>query len=132
MLDGTKKTEFATWTQSIENTARICSLDAMNITLSKLQGAPLKSAIYLEGKEMSTGKKLSWTTLKQHLTANYFKIPYDTHAINTYDTLQQGADESTKAYLHRAKDIPEHIYHTNNVSSITARGTNHTKILTGL
>ena len=76
----------------------------------------MKLAIYLEGKEMSTGKKLSWTTLKQHLTANYSEIPYDTHAINAYNTLQQGADESTKAYLHRAQDIfLEHIHHTNNM-----------------
>ena len=84
---------------------RICKLDAINITLSKLQGAPLKSAIYLEGKEMSIGKKLSWTTLKQHLTANYSKVPYDAHAVNAYNTLQQGTDKSTEAYLHRAQDI---------------------------
>ena len=51
MFDGTKKAEFATWAQSIENAVRICNLDAMHIALSKLQGAPLKSAIYLEGKE---------------------------------------------------------------------------------
>ena len=64
MFDGTKKAEFATWAQSIENTVRICNLDAINIALSKLQGAPLKSAIYLEGKEMSTGKKLFLDYLK--------------------------------------------------------------------
>ena len=67
MFNGTKKAEFTTWVQSIENTVRICNLDAINITLSKLQGALLKSAIYLEGKERSSGKKLSWTTLKLHL-----------------------------------------------------------------
>ena len=132
MFDGTKKAEFATWALSIENATRICSLDAINIALSKLQGAPLKSAIYLEGKETSSGKKLSWTTLKQHLTTNYSKIPYSTHAINAYETLQQGADKSTKANLHRVQDILEHIHHTNNMSSITGIGTNHTKILTGL
>ena len=127
-----KKAEFATWAQSIENAARICNLDAINVTLSKLQGALLKLVIYLEGKEMSTGKKLSWTTLKQHLTANYSKIPYNTHAINTYDTLQQGMEESTEVFLHRAQDILECIHHTNNMPSITAIGTNHAKILTGL
>ena len=107
----------------------ICNLDAINIPLSKLQGAPLKSAIYLEGKETSTGKKHSWIILKQHLTANYSKIPYNTNAINAYGTLQQGIDESTKAYLHRAQDVLEHIHHTNNMSEITAIGANHTKIL---
>ena len=107
-------------------------MDAIDIALSKLQGAPLKSTIYLEGKETSTGKKLSCTTLKQHLTSNYSKVPYDAHAINAYNTQQQGTDESTEAYLNRAQDILEHIHHTNNMSSITAIGTNHTTILTGL
>ena len=37
-----------------------------------------------------------------------------------------------EAYLHRAQDILEHIHHTNNMSEITAIGTNHAKILTGL
>ena len=46
--------------------------------------------------------------------------------------LQQGTNESTKAYLHRAQDIFECIHHTNDMSSILAIGTNHTKILTGL
>ena len=74
-FDGAKKAEFVTRAQSVENAARICNLDAVSITLSKLQGAPLKSAIYLEGKETTAGKKLSWNTLKQHLTANYSGIP---------------------------------------------------------
>ena len=132
MFDGTNKAEFATWEQSIKNAVRLCNLDALSITLSKLQGAPLKSANYLEGKEINSGKQLSWTTLKQHLTSNYSEIPYDTHMINAYDTLQQGTDESTEAYLHRTQDILKCIHHTNDMSSITAVGTNHAKILTGL
>ena len=43
-FDGAKKAKFATWTQSIENTTRICNPVAVNITLSKLQEAPMKSA----------------------------------------------------------------------------------------
>ena len=104
-FDGTKKAEFVTWYHSIENAMRICNLDAINITLSKLQGVPLKLAIYLEGKETSTGKKLSWITLNQHLTASYSKFPYNPHAINAYNTLQQGVDESTEAYLHKVQDF---------------------------
>ena len=110
-FDGTKETKFATWTQRIENAFRICNLDALNTTSSKLQGAPFKSAIYLKGKETSSGQKPSWNTIKQHLTANYSEIPYDTHAMNVYDTLQQGPDEPTEAYLQRAQDILEHIHH---------------------
>ena len=49
--------------------------------------------------------------------------------MNAYDILQQGPDEPTEAYLHRAQDILEHIHHTNNMSEITAIGTNHAKIL---
>ena len=60
------------------------------------------------------------------------EIPYDTHAINAYDSLQQGNDESTEVYSHRAQDILEHIHHTNDLFSITAIGMNHVKILTGL
>ena len=60
------------------------------------------------------------------------EILYDTHAINTYDSLQQDNDESTEAYLHRAQDILGCIHHTNDMSSITAIGPNHAKILTGL
>ena len=86
----------------------------------------------MKGKETNSGRKLSWTTLKQQLTSNYSEIPYDAHMINAYDTLQQGTDESTEAYLHRVQDILECIHHTNDMSSITAIGANHTKILTGL
>ena len=46
------------------------------------------------------------------------------HAINAYDTLQQGSDEPTETYLQRAQDILEHIHHTNNMSEITAIGNN--------
>ena len=60
------------------------------------------------------------------------EILYDTLAINAYDSLQQGNNESTEAYLDRAQAILEHIHHTNDMSSITAIGTNHAKILTGL
>ena len=132
MFDGTKKAEFPAWAQNIDNAVIICKLNAINIALSILQRVPLKSAIYLEGKETSLGKKLSWTTLKQYLTSNYSEIPYDMHAINIYDTLQQGTDELTEPYLHRAQDILECMHHTNNMSLVTATGTNHAKILTGL
>ena len=104
IFDGSNKADFTAWAQSIPNAARLCHLNTLSIALSKLQGVPLKSANYLEAKETNTGKTLIWSTLKQHLTSNYSKIPYDTHAINAYDMLQQGNDESTKAYLHRVQD----------------------------
>ena len=81
----------------------------------------------LRDQRSYAGKALTWSTLKKHLTSNYSEIPYDTHSINAYDGLQQGNDESTEAYLHRAQDILECIHHTNDMSSITAIGTNHAK-----
>ena len=68
---------------------------------------------------------------KKHLTSNS-EIPYDTHAINAYDSLHQGSDELTIVYLHRVQDILKCIHHTSDMSSITAISTNHAKILTGL
>ena len=116
----------------MENATSLCNLDTLSIALSKLQGALLKSANYLESKETNSGKTLVWSSLKKHLTSNYSEIPYDTHAFNAYDSLQQGNNESTEACLHRAQDILECIHHTNDMSSITAIGMNHAKILTGL
>ena len=130
IFDGSNKADFTVLAQSIENAARLCHLDTLSIALSKLQGAPLKSADYLEAKETNASKTLIWSSLKQ--TSNYSKILYDTHAINVYDTLQQGKNESTKSYLHRVQEILEYIHHTNDMTSISAIGTNHTKILTGL
>ena len=132
IFDGSNKGEFTMWAQSVEKATRLCHLDTLSIALSKLQGALLKLGSHLETEEVNSGKTLVWPTLKKHLTSNYSEIPYNTHAINAYNTLQQGSDESTEAYLHRAQDILECIHHTNNMSSITAIGKNHAKILTGL
>ena len=132
IFDGSKKGKFTTWAQSVGNAARLCHLVTLSIALSKLQGALLKLASYLETKEVNSGKTLLWPTLKKHLTSNYSEIPYDTHVINAYDSLQQGNDESTETYLHRAHDILEHIHNTNDMFSITAIGMNHAKIFTGL
>ena len=116
----------------MENAARLCNLDTLSIALSKLQGPPLKSASYLESKETSPGKQLVWPSLEKHLTSNYSEIPHDTHVINVYNSLHQGSDESTIAYLHRVQYILKHIHHTSNMSSITAIDTNQVKILTSL
>ena len=71
IFDGSNKAEFTAWVQSIENATRLCHLDALSIALSKLQGATLKFANYLETKETNAGKTLIWSTLKEHLTSNY-------------------------------------------------------------
>ena len=99
------KSEFISWAQSVENAAKLCNLDTLTITLSKIQGPPLKLVHFLKSKEFGSGKQLNWHSLKKHLTTNYSEIPYDTHTINAYDNLHQGSNESTSAYLHRVQDI---------------------------
>ena len=131
-FNGNNKSEFTLWVQSVENAAKLCNLDTLTITLFKLQGPPLKMVHFLESKEASSGKQLNWYSLKRHLTANYSDIPYDMHAINAYDNLYQGNNESTSAYLYRTQDILECIHHTSDMTSISTIGTNHVKILTGL
>ena len=125
--DDSNKSKFTSLAQNIKHAARLCNLDTLSIALSKLQGVPLKLASYLESKETNSGKTLVWSSLKKHLTSNYLEILCDTHAINAYDSLQQGNNESTEAYLHRAQDILECIHHTNYMSSITAIGMNYSK-----
>ena len=132
IFNGSNKSEFTLWAQSVENATRLCNLDTLSLALSKLQGAPLKSASYLESKEANSDKTLVWSSLKKHLTSNYSEIPYYTHAINAFNSSQQDGNWSTEAYLHRAQDILDCIHHTNDMSSITAIGTKHAKILTGL
>ena len=131
IFDGNNKSKFTSWEQSVENAAKLHNLDTLSITLSKLQGPPLKSACFLESKEVSSGKQLDWHSLKKHLTTNYLEIPYNTHTINAYDNLHQGSDESTGVYLHRAQDILMHIHHTSDMTSLSSIGTNHAKILIG-
>ena len=132
IFNGNNKSEFTSWAQIVENAAKLCNLNTLSITLSKLQGPPVKSAHFLESKEVSSGKQLDWHSLKKHLITNYSEIPYDTHAINVYDNLHQGSNESTSTFFHRVQDILERIHHTSDMTSISAISTNHAKILTGL
>ena len=111
-FDGNNKSEFTSWEQSVENAVKLCNMDTLTIALSNLQGPPLKSAHFLESKEVSSGKQLKWHSLKKHLTTNYSEIPYNTHATNAYNNLHQGSDESTSAYLHRVQDILKHVHNT--------------------
>ena len=82
IFNGSNKSKFTLWAQSVENAARLCNLDILSIALSKLQGTPLKSASYLESKEANSGKALVYSPLKKHIMSNNSEILYDTHAIN--------------------------------------------------
>ena len=58
IFGGSNKSKFTLWAQSVENAARLCNLHTLSIALSKLQGALLKLASYLESKEANSGKAL--------------------------------------------------------------------------
>ena len=72
IFDGSNKSELTSWEQSVENTARLCNLETLSIALSKLQGAPLKSASYVESKETNSGKTLVWFYLKKACNKSLF------------------------------------------------------------
>ena len=74
-FNGNNKSEFTLWAQSVEKAAKLCNLDTLSIALSKLQGPPLKSAHFLESKEVSSGKQLDWLSLKK---ASNYKLFRDT------------------------------------------------------
>ena len=59
IFNGNNKSKFTSWAQSVENAAKLCNMDTLTIALSKLQGLPLKSACFLESKEVSSGKQLN-------------------------------------------------------------------------
>ena len=63
-FDSNNKSEFTSWVQSVENPAKLCNMDTLTITLTKLQGPPLKLAHFLESKEVGSGKQLNWHSLK--------------------------------------------------------------------
>ena len=63
-FDGSNKSKFTSWVQSVENVAKLCNMDTLTIALSKLQGPPLKLACFLESKEVGSGKQLNWHFLK--------------------------------------------------------------------
>ena len=132
IFDGTNKGEFTSWAQSVENAAKLCNIDTLTITISKLLGPPLKSSCFLKSKEVGSGKQLNWHSLKKHLTTNYLEIPYNTHTINLYDNLHQGSNESTSTYFHRVQEILKQIHHTSDMTSISTISTNHATILTSL
>ena len=99
IFDGSNKSKFTSWVQSVENATRLCN--SLSIALSKLQGGPLKLASYLESKEANLGKTLVQSSLKKHLTSNYSENLYDTHAINAYNSLKQDSNKSTEVYSAR-------------------------------
>ena len=62
----------------------------------------------------------------------YPVIPSDTHATQAFTHLEQGLDELLDNYLHHMCELLSKIYHTSDMSSISAEGTNHYAVAYGL
>ena len=59
-------------------------------------------------------------------------MPLDTHATQAFTHLEQGLDEHFDEYLHCASDLLPKIYHTSDMSRISAEGANHYAVVYGL
>ena len=62
----------------------------------------------------------------------YSIIPLDTHAAQAFPCLEQGPDKLLDDYLHCVSDLLSKIYHTSDMSRISAKGTNHYAVVYGL
>ena len=62
----------------------------------------------------------------------YSVILSDTHVTQAFTWLEQGPDELLGDYLHHATELLSKIYHTSDMSSISAEGTSHYVVVNGL
>ena len=63
---------------------------------------------------------------------HYSIITSDTNATQAFIHLEQGQDELLDDYLHCVSDLLLNIYHTFDMSRISAEGTNHYALVYGL
>ena len=66
--------------------------------------------------------------LKKELSMQYSIIPSDTHATQAFIHLEKGPDE----LFDDLSDLLSKIYHTSDMSRISAEGTNHYTVVYGL
>ena len=114
--------------EAIKNVAQISGPDAICIAFSKLIGSPLSTAKRLKTRSPN----LTWADLKKELSMQYSIIPSDTQTFQAFSYLEQGPDELLDDYLHCAGDLLSNIYHTSDMSRISAEGTNHYAVVYGL
>ena len=64
-----------------------------------------------------------WMELKRDLQFSAFLM--DSHAIQAFVWLKQGLDELLDMYLHCTSELLSRMYHTSDMSRISALGSNH-------
>ena len=131
IFDGSNKGKFTTWTQSVENAARLHHLDTLSIVLLKLQGALLKVASYLETEEVNSGKTLVWSTFKKHLTAIIQKFHMTLMPLMLMTVYNRTMMNPQKPIYIEHKTYLS-VYIIQMICLLLQQGTNHAKILTGL
>ena len=62
----------------------------------------------------------------------YSIIPSNTHVPQAFTHLEQGLDKLLSDYLHCVRDPLYKIYHTSDMSRISAEGANHYAVVSGL
>ena len=62
----------------------------------------------------------------------YSIIPSNTHTTHAFTHLEQGLVELLDDYLHCVSDLLSNIYHTSDMSRISAEGTNHHAVVHSL
>ena len=83
--------------------------------------SPLSSANRLK----AWSPNLMWTKLKRELSMQYSTISHDSHATYAFSQLEQGPDELLDWYLQHTSELLSKIYHTLDMSWISAEGLNH-------
>ena len=68
---------------------------------------------------------LTLAKFKKELSIQYSIMPFDTHTTQAFTHLEQGPDELLDDYLHHVSELLSKIYHTSDMSRISAEGTNH-------
>ena len=74
---------------------------------------------------------LTWMKLKKELSMQYSIIPSNTQGTQALNHLEQGPDVLLDDYLHHAGKLLSKIYHTFDMSRISAEGTNHYAVVYG-
>ena len=107
--------------QSTEHPVLISGQDTICKAFSKMMFSPLSLAYRLNAQSPN----VMWIELKMEFSMQYSAISYDSHATQAFVQLEQGPDELPDMYLHHSSVLLSKIYHTSDMSRISAESLNH-------
>ena len=94
----------------------------------KMTGYPLLSANRLKAKSPN----ITWMELRGKFSMQYSTFPVDSHTTQAFTQMEQGPDELLDMYLHHTSELLSKIYHTLDISEISAGELNHNTMVYGL